>query len=117
MHSFTVQLVPSDTTALHDAVEYGGRNMWKIIGDRLGLSKLDLEAIQTKNQLNVAGYCFQDMLQKWFQSSPNCYLHTFLSALRSDTVGLDNLCLKVQEAILIEYSNDRKRSALHMNGN
>ncbi len=116
---FTVQLSPSDKlyfNTLHDAA-YNGRGMWHNIGIRLGLSEFDLDAIQTNNLSKVEG-CYRAMLLKWFQSSPNCYLDIFLSALKSENVGLLHLYSKVEEAILkIAFpgqGNNRKRSAKRM---
>ncbi len=40
------------------------------------------------------------MLLKWFESSSDCYLDSFLSVLRSKPVDLGNLCSEVEEAIL-----------------
>ena len=59
----------------------------------------DLESILKDNPLNV-GDCFRAMLLKWFESSLDCYLDTFLKALRSAPVELENLCPEVEEAIL-----------------
>ncbi len=104
---FTVQLSPSDKpylNALYDAA-YNGKTKWLDIGNYLNLSASDLDGIQINNQLDV-GNCFRAMLQKWFQSSPNCYLDTFLSALRSEPVKLSNLCSKVEEAILTIASSE-----------
>ncbi|XP_064383865.1 uncharacterized protein LOC135332883 isoform X3 [Halichondria panicea] len=114
-----IQLSPSDKlyfNTLHDAA-YNGRGMWHNIGIRLGLSEFDLDAIQTNNLSKVEG-CYRAMLLKWFQSSPNCYLDIFLSALKSENVGLLHLYSKVEEAILkIAFpgqGNNRKRSAKRM---
>ena len=103
---YTVKLSPSDINALHDAA-YSGRNKWLGIGNYLGLSESDLDGIRINNPLDVED-CFRAMLQKWFQSSPNCYLDTFLSALRSKSVELENLCLKVEGAILKIAFRDQK---------
>ena len=105
---YTVKLSPSDKpylNALYDAA-YSGKTKWKGIGNYLNLSESDLDGIRINNQLDV-GDRFRAMLQKWFQSSPNCYLDTFLSALRSEPVKLSNLCPKVKEAILKIASSEQ----------
>ena len=65
----------------------------------------DLEGFKTNNPLNVEG-CFNAMLDKWFFDSDDCYLDTFLGALRSEPVGLGNLCSEVENDIL---GNDTKK--------
>ncbi len=40
------------------------------------------------------------MLLKWFESCPNCYLDTFLDAMKTKTVGLAHCCQEVEEAVL-----------------
>ncbi len=106
---YTVKLSLSDKpylNALYDAA-YSGKTKWLGIGTYLRLSESDLGAIRINNHLDV-GDCFRAMLQKWFQSSPNCYLDTFLNALRSEPVQLESLCPKVEEAILKIAFHDQK---------
>ncbi len=112
MHAFIFTVKLSDDknlyfNPLHDAA-FSGRNKWYNIGIRLKISVADLESFKTNNPLNVEG-CFIAMLNKWFDNNDNCYLDTFLGALRSDSVGLSNLCSKVKEAIL---GNDEKKKYL-----
>ncbi|XP_064387664.1 uncharacterized protein LOC135335907 isoform X3 [Halichondria panicea] len=76
-----------------------GKNKWYNIGISLNVSVFDLESIRKNNPSDV-GDCFRAMLLKWFESSPDCYLYDFLKALRSEPVELENLCPKVEEAIL-----------------
>ena len=108
---YTVKLSPSDKpyfNALHDAAYKQGKNMWFKIGISLNImSVFDLDSIRKNNPSDV-GECFSAMLQKWFQSSPDCHLDTFLKALRSEPVELENLCPKVEEAILKIAFPDQK---------
>ncbi len=121
MHSFsTVKLSPSDLlyhNTLYQVAYREGKNKWWDIGTSLSLSEPDLVSIRKDHSTDV-GECFRAMLLKWFQSSSDCYLDTFLSALKSEIVDLPNLCPKVEEAIIAisEQGNDRKRST-HRNGN
>ncbi|XP_064383871.1 uncharacterized protein LOC135332887 [Halichondria panicea] len=106
-----IKLSPSDKpyfNALHDAAYKQGKNMWFKIGISLNImSVFDLDSIRKNNPSDV-GECFSAMLQKWFQSSPDCHLDTFLKALRSEPVELENLCPKVEEAILKIAFPDQK---------
>ncbi len=99
---YTVKLSPSDKpylNALYEAAYKQGKNKWYNIGISLKMSVHDLESIRKNNPSDV-GDCFRAMLLKWFESSPDCHLDTFLKALRSEPVELENLCPKVEEAIL-----------------
>ena len=107
---FTVQLTSDKRyfNALYEITLLQGQNKWLSIGTSLGLSAPDLVYIQKNNHSHV-GYYFRAMLEKWFESSSDCYLDTFLTALKSEIVDLPNLCPKVEEAILnIAQGNDRK---------
>ncbi|XP_064387520.1 uncharacterized protein LOC135335853 isoform X4 [Halichondria panicea] len=88
---------PYHNTLLEVTYEQG-KNKWRNIGVSLKLSMFDLESIRQNNPSDI-GDCFCAMLLKWFESSPDCYLDTFLKALRSKLVELENLCPKVEEAI------------------
>ncbi len=113
-----VKLSPSDKpylNALNEAA-YSGKNKWLGIGTYLGLSMSDLDAIRIKHNLDVRD-CFRAMLLKWFQSSPNCYLDTFLNALRSEPVQLESLCPNVEEAILTIAFHDQKNLGKKISNN
>ncbi|XP_064383869.1 uncharacterized protein LOC135332884 isoform X2 [Halichondria panicea] len=98
----TIKLSNSDKPyhkTLYEVAYTQGKNKWYSIGLGLGLSASDLVSIQKSCQSDV-GDCFRAMLLKWFESSSDCYLDSFLSVLRSKPVDLGNLCSEVEEAIL-----------------
>ncbi len=100
IHHFTVKLTSDKRyfNALYNAAYEKGKSKWDDIGTSLNLSPYDLTSIRENNLDN--GKRFRAVLLKWFESCPNCYLDTFLDALKTKTVGLTNCCQEVEEAVL-----------------
>ena len=97
---FTVELPSSILNTLY-TVAYDARSAWSEIGMALGMKKFDLRSIEM-NKLKDVEKCFCEMLIQWLQSRKNCYLDSFLQALRSPTVKQGELCTTVKEEVLKE---------------
>ena len=67
------------------------------------MSDTDLTSIEL-NKKKVED-CFSEMLIQWLQSRNNCYLDSFLQALRLPQVNQAELCTPVKEAVLEELWN------------
>ena len=84
-----------------------GQNKWRDIGLALNLSSDTLTSIATSNQSNPRD-CFEQMLDKWFQVNEECYLSTFIEALKARNVELINLIPRVEAAIISRTEEIRK---------
>ncbi len=81
------------------------RNKWREIGYTVGLNKYDLQSMHIVNH-GDPGRCYNAMLAKWFESSPNCYFNVFTDALKADNVDLSPAIAKIEE-IIYEYAGEQ----------
>ncbi len=110
IHHFTVKLTSDKRyfNALYNAAYEQGKSKWDDIGTSLNLSPFDLKSIRENNSDD--GKRFRAMLLKWFESCPNCYLNTFLDALKTKTVDLAN-CPEIEQAVLRIKQNIEQENA------
>ena len=105
-----VELPSSIHNTLYTAA-FSARCVWRNLGLALNISDADLTAIELNKQKKVED-CFSEMLIRWLQSRNNCYLHSFLQALRLPQVNQAELCTPVKAAVMEELWNkymSRKR--------
>ena len=94
--SFLGHLTTEDTRVILKTL-WSARSKWFHVGIELGMDIGDLDAIKTDNIKNV-DQCFTDMIIKWLrqkESPPNWT--SILSALRSPTVGREDLANIIEE--------------------
>ncbi len=84
--------------SLYQAAVKEGQNKWKNIGIALNLDPKDLTSIE--QSYRRPGTHFKKMLLKWFEVNEECYLSTFIEALKARNVQLVSLIPRVEEAII-----------------
>ena len=83
--------------------------MWHELGLGLKMDENQLEKITTTNDI-FSEPKFSEMLAQWldgrFNCSDNCYLDTFLEALKLPTVNRFRICGRVKQAVLAKLKRE-----------
>ena len=85
---------------------YDARTKWQNIGLGLNMKPTDLEAIGMKHK-NDPGECFRELLSTWLKQA-NPMWATLVEALKSPTVGFEQLSETVQEKHLSRASASKE---------
>ena len=101
--TIAVELPSSIHNTLYTAA-FRARCVWRNLGLALNINDADLTAIEL-NKKKVED-CFSEMLIRWLQSRNNCYLDSFLQALRLPQVNQAELCSPIEAAVLRELWNE-----------
>ena len=114
---FTVELSSPGTkysNVLYEASSMAGKKKWKEIGIALKLHENELISIETKYPGDLEK-CYKAMLDKWFESSDNCYFVVFVDAMRADSVKLSSLIPHLEETIY-KYADELQENTSGQKG-